>query len=66
MPRIMIKCPRTAQQVFTGVETDPASFERLPDTGGHLRCPICGQQHMWGKRNARLSERFEFEPKRVA
>ena len=66
MPMVMIRCPQTGQQVFTGVETDRASFQRLPNSGGHLRCPICGKQHEWGKRDARLSEDFKFESPRVA
>jgi hypothetical protein len=66
MPMIMIRCPQTGQQVFTGIETDPASFRRLPNTGGHLRCPVCGKQHEWGRRDARLSEHSMFEPRRAA
>jgi hypothetical protein len=66
MPMVMIRCPQTGQEAFTGIETDRVSFRRLPDTGGQLRCPICGRQHIWGKRDARLSEDSTFEPKRVA
>jgi len=66
MPMLMIRCPRTGQPVFTGVETDRTSLQRLPDSGGHLRCPICGKDHEWGRRDARFSEEFEWESRRVA
>src|SRR5262249_57860781 len=60
MPMLMIRCPRTGQPVFTGVETDRTSLQRLPDSGGHLRCPICEKDHEWGRRDARFSEEFEW------
>ncbi len=59
MGAIMIKCPNTGQAIATGIETDPNSFEQIPDVLGRARCPLCGLEHSWWKREAWISESSE-------
>jgi len=28
---LMVRCPQTGEEVWTGIETDPASFTSIPD-----------------------------------
>ena len=55
MAMIVIKCPNTGRAVATGVETDPHSFDILPDVGAALACPACGGRHVWFRSDARLA-----------
>ena len=54
MSAVMIKCPSTGDFISTGIETDPESFRNLPDVLAHSRCPLCGLEHAWWKREASL------------
>jgi hypothetical protein len=56
MAFVTITCPQTGGQIPTGIETDEATFQRLPDTPSHLQCPHCGQIHTWSKADAVLRE----------
>ncbi len=47
MPDIMIKCPRRAVTVSTGLSTDTVVFETLPDCAVPLRCHACNEIHYW-------------------
>ena len=47
MSVVMIKCPTTDRAIFTGIEIDFVSFNRLPDILLHSYCPICGLDHPW-------------------
>lgn len=51
---VTIRCPSIGQQVSTGIETDRASFDALPDVLARTRCPACGLEHSWWKREAVL------------
>jgi hypothetical protein len=53
---VMIRCPNTGRDISTGIDTDQASFDRLPDVLSHSRCPVCGLEHSWWKREARLAD----------
>jgi hypothetical protein len=53
---VTIRCPITGQDVATGIETDEASFNQIPDVLTRSRCPLCGLDHSWWKREARLRE----------
>jgi hypothetical protein len=44
---LMLRCPTTGRGFATGVNTDEATFRRLPDTLGTAHCPHCGQEHWW-------------------
>ncbi len=56
MASLMIKCPQTGASVFTGIETDQASLDKTPDVPTHTRCPVCGREHMWWKRETWLAD----------
>lgn len=45
MSMLMIRCPRTGQEVWTGIETDPASHQKVPDVLFYTPCPQCGLDH---------------------
>ena len=51
MSNIMIRCPQTGEDVSTGIATNAATFDQLPDVAARLLCPACGKEHMW-KRDA--------------
>jgi hypothetical protein len=47
MSLLMIRCPRTGQEVWTGIETEPDSFRKIPDDLFYTSCPHCGLDHAW-------------------
>jgi hypothetical protein len=52
MTALMIRCPQTGRTIYTGIETDQVSLDKAPDVPMHTRCPECGREHMWWKREA--------------
>ena len=50
MGLITILCPRTGQQVPTGLETDSTTFEAIDDVRARVTCWACGGEHIWSKR----------------
>jgi hypothetical protein len=50
-------CPRTGKQVSTGVNLDRGAFRMLP-ANRHFtfHCWLCGHEHEWTTRWARLVE----------
>jgi len=56
MAAVMIRCPRTGRAVSTEIETEPSVFGRLTDLAGRMRCPDCGEEHVWSTREAWLAE----------
>ena len=61
MSSVMIRCPNTGGTVSTGIETEPAVFRTLPRISGRMRCPACGEEHVWSIASAWL----EGEPRLV-
>jgi hypothetical protein len=59
MSAVMIRCPVTGQAVSTQIETEPSIFSTLPQVEAHTLCPICGQEHVWTRRDAWLQESRE-------
>ncbi len=47
MSAVMIRCPVAGRPVSTGIETEPTVFRRLPKVAARIRCPACGQEHIW-------------------
>ena len=47
MSSLMIRCPKTGQNVWTGIETDLESLKSIPDTLFYAACPQCGFDHAW-------------------
>lgn len=56
MSAVMIRCPRTGRAVSTEIETEPSVFSRLPEVAGRMRCPDCGDEHIWRASEAWLDE----------
>jgi hypothetical protein len=54
MAMIMIRCPATGQQAFTGIETHADSVSMIPPVNTRLTCPRCGQVHIWSILEAEL------------
>jgi hypothetical protein len=55
MASVMIACPETRREIYTGIETDEASFAKLPDVLSRTQCPACGHEHVWTRQDAWLS-----------
>jgi hypothetical protein len=55
MASVMILCPETRREIYTGIDTDETSFAKLPDVVSRAQCPICGREHAWTKKKAWLS-----------
>jgi predicted RNA-binding Zn-ribbon protein involved in translation (DUF1610 family) len=53
---LLITCPVTGREFSTGIETDEQSLELIPETVAQSPCPHCGNDHVWSKLDARLSE----------
>jgi hypothetical protein len=56
MGTVMIRCPRTGRAVSTKIDTELTVFERLPYVSSRLRCPACGEVHVWTARDAWLED----------
>ena len=56
MGLLMIVCPNTGQPISTGIETDEYSLDQVPDVLARTRCPLCGLDHSWWKREAWLAD----------
>lgn len=52
---VVIRCPETDREVPVGILMDLHTFDLLPETNVHLRCPACGNRHTWSKKDAYLS-----------
>jgi hypothetical protein len=53
---VVITCPRTGEDISTGIEIEQESFERLPDVLVRSTCPRCGMRHAWWTREAKLTD----------
>jgi hypothetical protein len=56
MGHVMIRCPRTGQEIATGLRSDDASFKRMPVFYGRTFCPLCRIEHNWFARDAWVAE----------
>jgi len=52
MNQIFIRCPTTGKLVFTGFAMEKSIFENLPAELSAIKCPNCGQEHEWQKKDA--------------
>ena len=50
MGSITILCPRTGQQVQTGVRMTRYEFDAMPMIQATMHCWACGGEHSWSKR----------------
>ena len=54
MAMVMIRCPATGRPAFTGIETDASSVNFIPPINARLKCPECGDTHVWSILDAEL------------
>jgi endogenous inhibitor of DNA gyrase (YacG/DUF329 family) len=47
MSLVMTLCPTTGRAVSTGIETEASVLRKLPKLAARMRCPACGQEHVW-------------------
>lgn len=55
MVMVMIRCPVTGRPAFTGIETDAGSVNFIPPINARLKCPRCGETHVWSILDAELT-----------
>lgn len=61
----MIRCPATHELISVGIDTDRVSFEGLPEVQATpVRCPSCGGEHRWSKKDAVLETTMRVRPVR--
>jgi hypothetical protein len=53
--QVMIRCPKTAKNVLTGIAMDEKSFETSTMHDNSVHCPACGEMHTWTKGKAFLA-----------
>lgn len=61
MPRIIISCPSTGQDVPTGHRTQDIDLAAMTDERS-FRCPVCHQVHAWRGADAKA----ELAPRHAA
>jgi hypothetical protein len=52
---VVIRCPRTGEEVPTGVVADITNLDRLPTGPTELKCVACGETHKWYRGDALLT-----------
>jgi hypothetical protein len=52
---VIIRCPRTDDEVPTGLITDITKLDNLPSNPTELKCSACGERHQWSRRDAFLA-----------
>jgi hypothetical protein len=64
MGAIMIRCPKTDELIPVGIDTDRDTFAVLPDVMvTPVRCPACGGEHAWSKKDAVLETTMRIRSK---
>ena len=61
MSAVMIRCPNTGRAVSTQIETEPCVFEKLPSVRSRTTCSVCGEVHVWTRKQAWLAEEFSYQ-----
>jgi hypothetical protein len=56
MSKLMILCPASGQEVFTGIEIPTDTIAQIPEIVSRMICPSCNQEHAWTKKDARAVE----------
>jgi hypothetical protein len=56
MSSLMIRCPQTSLDVWTGVDTDLESLEAIPESVYFTTCPHCKRDHAWWRDEAWLTD----------
>jgi hypothetical protein len=53
---IVIRCPKTGQEISTGIEIEEGELQRLPPVESRTYCLLCGDTHPWHPQHARVSD----------
>ncbi len=53
---IVIRCPKSGEEISTDIEIEPEGLLRLPPVTSETVCPLCGEVHAWRPRQARVAE----------
>ena len=51
-----LRCPTTARQIDSGVESEIGTLLRIRDRKVRAQCPACGEWHEWPVRDAFLAK----------
>ena len=54
MSQVMIRCPATGKDVYTGLSFDWSTLDWQPLGELSFRCSACGKDHTWTKEDANL------------
>lgn len=54
MGALFFVCPTTGDEIITGLEIDPATYNELPEGLADIKCPECGLLHNLFQLGARL------------
>ena len=52
---VTVPCPKTGDQVSTGVVIDRDAFTILDFQGQQFRCDACGEVHVWTKQEVKFT-----------
>lgn len=52
MGMVVVRCPITAREIATGIETDTNTLVHLPNVEIAVHCPDCGEKHFWTPKHA--------------
>jgi hypothetical protein len=53
---VVIRCPKTAREVSTGIKADWRAFGSVPVFFSRTFCPHCGTNHEWFAKDAWVRE----------
>ena len=56
MPRVLIECPETGLEVYTGINLNWETFESYRFGEQRLPCPKCGKDHLWTRQDVTMDE----------
>ena len=52
MGKLLVRCPKTGQAIFTGRYVDSATFRSTPVFFSPNYCPLCHAMHEWFAKDA--------------
>ena len=52
---VVVTCPNTHKEIFTGVTADVHKLDNLPRQPMTVRCPHCASPHDWSSHDALLA-----------
>jgi hypothetical protein len=54
MSRVLITCPETGKNIYTGLNMEWNQLDAVEIGEHELDCPECGQRHSWTRHDAIL------------